>query len=123
MAIIAVLVGHAVFRALTAVLPGTKRSVTAASAVAALLAVPAASLGFVACYLIGGTTDVPLGTVLSAMVGVHVLIGIGEAVITAATVASVLAVRPDLVHGARGLAPTPLVRPASREVDPAGHVR
>jgi hypothetical protein len=37
------------------------------------------------------------------MVGVHVLIGIGEALITAATVASVLAVRPDLVYGARGL--------------------
>ena len=38
------------------------------------------------------------------MVGVHVLIGIGEAVITALTVGAVIAVRPDLVHGARGLA-------------------
>ena len=36
-----------------------------------------------------------------AMVGVHVLIGIGEAVITGLTVAAVLAVRPDLVYGAR----------------------
>jgi cobalt/nickel transport system permease protein len=34
---------------------------------------------------------------------VHVLIGIGEALITAVTVSSVLAVRPDLVYGARGL--------------------
>ena len=40
----------------------------------------------------------------TAMVGVHVLIGIGEALITALTVSSVLAVRPDLVYGARGLA-------------------
>ena len=35
------------------------------------------------------------------MVGVHVLIGIGEAVITFLAVGSILAVRPDLVYGAR----------------------
>jgi cobalt/nickel transport system permease protein len=37
------------------------------------------------------------------MVGVHVLIGIGEAAITALTVGAVIAVRPDLVYGARDL--------------------
>ena len=51
---------------------------------------------------------IEVGTVAAAMGGVHVLIGIGEAVITALTVSSVLAVRPDLVYGARHLA-TPLV--------------
>jgi cobalt/nickel transport system permease protein len=35
------------------------------------------------------------------MVGVHVLIGIGEGAITAMTLAAVLATRPDLVHGAK----------------------
>ena len=45
-----------------------------------------------------------VGTVAAAMVGVHVLIGIGEGVITALTVGAVLAVRPDLVYGARDLA-------------------
>ncbi len=35
------------------------------------------------------------------MFGVHVVIGIGEALITALTVGSVLTVRPDLVHAAR----------------------
>ena len=125
MAIITVLVGYAVFKALVTVLPRTKPSVVAASAVAALLAVPAASLGFVAFYQVGGTTDVPLGTVLGAMVGVHLLIGIGEAIITAATVASVLAVRPDLVHGARGLQRTLIVKPmiSTRATDPAAGVR
>ena len=34
------------------------------------------------------------------MIGVHVVIGIGEGVITAMAIASVLAVRPDLVWGA-----------------------
>ena len=56
------------------------------------------------------STEVPLDTVLAAMVGVHVVIGIGEAVITAATIGSVLAVRPDLVYGARSLLPRPSLR-------------
>ncbi|MBI4942931.1 MAG: energy-coupling factor ABC transporter permease, partial [Actinobacteria bacterium] len=103
MSLITVLVGWAVFKALVAVLPRTRVSVVAASAVSAFLAVPAASLGFVGFYALGGTSDVPVPTVLAAMTGVHVLIGVGEALITGATVASVLAVRPDLVHGARHL--------------------
>ena len=35
------------------------------------------------------------------MVGWHVLIGVGEAVITGLAVGSIVAVRPDLVYGAR----------------------
>ncbi len=51
---------------------------------------------------------VPLATSLPAMLGVHTLIGIGEAVITAAAVSAVLASRPDLV----ALAPEELKQPA-----------
>jgi cobalt/nickel transport system permease protein len=40
---------------------------------------------------------VPLGTSLPAMLGVHALIGVGEAVITVTAVSAVLASRPDLV--------------------------
>lgn len=43
---------------------------------------------------------VPLRAVLPAMLGVHALIGIGEAVITVAAVSAVLAARPDLIAGA-----------------------
>jgi cobalt/nickel transport system permease protein len=71
--------------------------------VAALVSVPAAAVAFTVIYAIGGTTDVSIGKVATAMIGVHLLIGIGEAVITALTVGAVIAVRPDLVHGARGL--------------------
>jgi cobalt/nickel transport system permease protein len=42
---------------------------------------------------------VPLTTVLPAMLGVHSIIAIGEAVITVAAVSAVLATRPDLIHG------------------------
>lgn len=103
MGIVTVLVGYGLFRALVLVLPKTRPSVTAASFVAALVSVPASALAFIGLYSVGGVAEVPLGTVIGAMVGVHVLIGIGEALITAMTVSSVLAVRPDLVYGARGL--------------------
>ncbi|MEU5435514.1 energy-coupling factor ABC transporter permease [Streptomyces sp. NPDC020719] len=103
MAITTTVVAYAVFRGLVKVLPRKRRSITVASFVAALVSVPAAALCFTAIYALGGTTDVPISKVLTAMVGVHILIGIGEAAITALTVGAVIAVRPDLVHGARGL--------------------
>ncbi|MFI1470677.1 energy-coupling factor ABC transporter permease [Streptomyces wuyuanensis] len=103
MGVVTVVVAYTLFRALVRVLPKKRRSVTVATFIAALVSVPASAVAFTLLYAIGGTTDVPIGTVLGAMTGVHLLIGIGEAVITAATVGAVLAVRPDLVHGARGL--------------------
>ncbi|WP_405830473.1 MULTISPECIES: energy-coupling factor ABC transporter permease [unclassified Streptomyces] len=103
MGVVTVVVAYAIFRGLLGILPPTRRSVTVAAFAGALLSVPAAAAAFTAIYAIGGTTDVAIGKVFTAMVGVHVLIGIGEAAITAATVGAVIAVRPDLVHGARGL--------------------
>jgi cobalt/nickel transport system permease protein len=106
LAFISVAAGYGIFRLLVLMLPKRSSSVTAATAVAAGCSVPVAALGFVAIYAAGGTTAVPLGAVTAAMVGVHLLIGVGEGVITALTVASVLAVRPDLVRGARHLVRT-----------------
>ncbi|MEV3909629.1 energy-coupling factor ABC transporter permease [Streptomyces canus] len=103
MAVVTTVVAYAVFRGLVKVLPRKRGSITAASFVAAVLSVPAAAVAFTLIYAVGGTTDVSLGKVATAMIGVHVLIGIGEAVITALTVGAVVAVRPDLVYGARGL--------------------
>jgi cobalt/nickel transport system permease protein len=80
------------------VLPRTRRAFLASTGVAAWLAVVA---GAVACsFELATSGTVPLGTVLPAMLGVHVLIGIGEAVVTVAAVSAVLAARPDLVTGA-----------------------
>ncbi|MFH8490558.1 energy-coupling factor ABC transporter permease [Streptomyces longisporoflavus] len=103
MAIVTTVVAYLTFRGLVKVLPRSRRSITASSFVAALLSVPAAAVAFTFLYALGGTTDVSIGKVATAMVGVHVLIGIGEAAITALTVGAVIAVRPDLVYGARGL--------------------
>lgn len=103
MAIVTTVVAYAVFRGLVKVLPRGRRSITAAAFVSALLSVPAAAIAFTLLYALGGTTDVSIDKVATAMVGVHILIGIGEAAITALTVGAVIAVRPDLVYGARGL--------------------
>jgi cobalt/nickel transport system permease protein len=105
MAIVAGMGGYAVFAAIRRVLPKTKAAVVGASAVAAFLSVPMAAIAFVVEYALGGVGNVSLGAVLAAMVGVHALIGIGEAVITALAVSAVIAVRPDLVYGARDLQP------------------
>ncbi|MGC0340106.1 energy-coupling factor ABC transporter permease [Streptomyces sp. SLBN-8D4] len=103
MAVVTTVVAYAVFRGLVKVLPRRRGSITAAAFVAAVLSVPAAAVAFTLIYAVGGTTDVSIGKVATAMIGVHVLIGIGEAAITALTVGAVVAVRPDLVYGARGL--------------------
>ncbi|MBB6078058.1 energy-coupling factor ABC transporter permease [Streptomyces paradoxus] len=120
MAIVTTVVAYALFRGLVKVLPRTRRSVTAAAFVAALVSVPAAALAFTLMYAVGGTTDVSIGKVATAMVGVHVLIGIGEAVITALTVGAVIAVRPDLVYGARGLTQKLKLRVNGELVDAPG---
>ena len=114
MALVTVLVAYPLFRLISAVLPRRRSSLVAASFVAALVSVPVASLAFVLWYALGGTTEIPVPTVAGAMVGVHTIVGIGEALITAATVSAVLAVRPDLVYGARGRLPVLELRDAPR---------
>jgi cobalt/nickel transport system permease protein len=107
MGIVTVLVGWAVFRVVTGLARG-KGGITLAAFLAALVSVPAAALVFTLLFWIGGTAPIEVSSVAVAMGGVHLLIGIGEGLITAVTVGAVLAVRPDLVYGARGLA-RPLV--------------
>lgn len=101
--LVPVVVGYATVRSALFVLPRSAASVPLAAGLGGFVSVPAAALVFVGAYAVGGTGDVPLGTVLAAMVGVHLLIGVGEGLITAATVGAVLASRPDLVFAARGL--------------------
>ncbi|MCF6472809.1 cobalt ABC transporter permease [Nonomuraea sp. MG754425] len=109
MGIVTVVVGWGVFRLVTTV---TRGKVTVAAFLAALISVPAAALVFTLLFWIGGTAPIEVGTVAAAMGGVHLLIGVGEGLITAVTVGAVLAVRPDLVYGARGLTKPLVLRDA-----------
>ena len=101
--IVTVAVGWAVFVVLRRVLPKRVGMVAPAAAVGALVSVPAAALVFTALFSVGGNVPVDLDAVLVAMLGWHTVIGLGEAVVTGLVVASVVAARPDLVHGARPL--------------------
>jgi cobalt/nickel transport system permease protein len=105
MGIVTVIVGTLVFAGLMKLLPKTKSSIVAASAIAAFLSVPASAAAWVFEYALGGTATYELQTVFISVVGVHLLIGIGEAIITALTIAAILATRADLVEGARKFLP------------------
>ncbi len=103
MALVPTVVGYGLFMAIRWALPASRRAILVATAVGSLMSVVAASLAFCVEYALGGNGVASFTTVASAMVGVHVLIGLGEAVITTLTVSLVLASRPDLVQGARDL--------------------
>jgi cobalt/nickel transport system permease protein len=100
MAIVGSFGGYLFFLGLRRILPRTIAGLSAAAGAAAALSVVAASLAFTLEYALGGAGGADISTVATAMVTVHALIGIGEALITGATVGMVLRVRPDLVYGA-----------------------
>jgi cobalt/nickel transport system permease protein len=103
MAIVPAFGGWAIFWLVRRYLPKNAGGVIGATAIASGLTVVLASIAFSIEWLFGATAPVPFDTVFGAMVGVHTLIGIGEAVLSSMVVAAVLAARPDLVAGARDL--------------------
>lgn len=103
LAIIPAYGGYAVFRLFRRVLPRSRPGIVAATGLAGGVSVVLAAMAFSIEWLFGATAPVPFDTVFSAMVGVHVFIGIGEGIISALAVGAVLASRPDLVYGARDL--------------------
>jgi cobalamin biosynthesis protein CbiM len=112
MAIIGVWAGYGAFLLLQKILPSSKFSTTLSAGLAGLLSVPAAAAGFVLQYAIGANATFSVTAVLTAMVSTHVLIGIGEALITAFAVGAVLASRSDLVYGYKGEKQTLEIRSA-----------
>jgi cobalamin biosynthesis protein CbiM len=99
MSVLAVWAAYFISVGLKRVLPKTKTSLIVASAIAALISVPVSAFGFWVQYAIGGNGTFPLETVLTAMISTHILIGIGEAIITVLTISAIMASRSDLVFG------------------------
>lgn len=104
MALISVFAGYGVAIALRRVALRGRGGLVATAFVSALVGTVCASIGFVLEYAIGGAAGASVGTVFALMIGLHALIGIGEGIITAATVGAVAAIRPDLVYFLRGTA-------------------
>jgi len=96
LAVVGTLVGWGVARAAQGALGrrAGDRAVAWSAAAGALASVPVAAAVFAGLFTVGGTVAVPTGALVSRMVGVHALIGVGEAAITAGVVALVHAVAP-----------------------------
>jgi cobalt/nickel transport system permease protein len=104
MGVIGTMGGYAIYMSLCRVLGGEERGRLPAAAVAAWSAV---MLGAVATSLeLAASGTSPLLVVLPAMVGVHLFIGVGEAVITVGALALIKGARPDLLR-LRDAMPTP----------------
>jgi cobalamin biosynthesis protein CbiM len=99
LSVIAVLVSFLVFKLMVKLLPKAKSAIPLAAGIAAFVSVPISASAFTLQYAIGGNGTAPVETVFIAMLTTHLLIGIGEAVITMLTVSAILASRSDLVYG------------------------
>jgi cobalt/nickel transport system permease protein len=104
MALIGTVAGFLIALALKPLAARGRPGLLGVAFVAALFNTVIASLGFVLEFALGGDAAFSVGGVAGTIVGVHLLIGMGEGVITALTVAAVAAVRPDLVYLLRGTA-------------------
>lgn len=102
--IVPAFVGYGLYWALRSVLR-SRRAIPAAAGIAAGVSVPVSAAVFAVLFAIGGAAELPTATLLSAMVGTHVLIGVGEGLITGGAIAYVLSVRADLIAGAAPGAP------------------
>jgi len=94
MGIVGTLGGYAVYRGVAAVLGGEERGRLPAAAIAAWVSVVAGALSM--ALQLGASGVTPLELALPAMLGVHALIGIGEALITVAALAFIGVTRADL---------------------------
>lgn len=94
MAVVGTLVGWAVTRGVLRATRG--RGAAAAAGAGALVSVPVSAAVFAGLFAVGGTVPVPVGELVGQMLGVHLLVGLGEALITAGVVGLVLAVAPGV---------------------------
>lgn len=88
--------GYAIYRALTRLRMGERAAVAAASWLSVMLGAAAASVE------LGLSGTIPFRVVLPAMLGVHALIGIGEALITLGALVLVRRARPELLKVVSG---------------------
>jgi cobalt/nickel transport system permease protein len=100
MALIGAVGGYLIYRALFRLGGSQPSTVPLFAGLGAFLSVPLAAMGFVVEFALGGTVEsVSIGSVFWAMLGTHILIGIGEGLITFLVVGAVMRSRPDLVYG------------------------
>jgi len=97
MAVIGVWVGWILTQTLQRLLGGSRGRLPLAAGIAAGISVVVAAI---ACAIeLGLSGTAPIAIALPAMAGVHILIGVGEGLITGGVLAYLIAARPDLLPG------------------------
>ncbi|HEX6127777.1 MAG TPA: energy-coupling factor ABC transporter permease [Candidatus Limnocylindria bacterium] len=102
MGIVGTLGGYAVYRAVAGLLGGEARGRYPAAGIAAWLAVMGGALAITLQLAASGATD--LAVALPVILGLHALIGLGEAAITVAAIAFIANVRGELLDLRPGVA-------------------
>ncbi|MBD2432805.1 MULTISPECIES: energy-coupling factor ABC transporter permease [Fischerella] len=97
MAVVGVWVGWSLTQTLQRLFGGYRSRLPLAAGIAAAVSVVMAAIACAIELAISGTA--PLAIVLPAMTGIHILIGIGEGLITGGVLAYLATVRPDLLPG------------------------
>jgi cobalt/nickel transport system permease protein len=96
MGVVGTLGGFYVYRALARILGGEDKARVPAAGIAAWVSVVVGATSMAVQLAVSGTT--PIAIALPAMTGVHVLIGVGEAVITMAALGFIAVTRADLLR-------------------------
>ena len=94
---VGVWVGWLLTQTLHRLFGGSKSRLPLAAGIAAAISVPVAAIFAALELAISGTAN--FGVVLPAMAGVHILIGIGEGLITGGVLTYLVKARPDLLPG------------------------
>lgn len=110
MSVVGAVGGYYLFRAVASVLPRTKGAFLGAAGFTAWATLIVASAVCATYLVLNGLTPATYG----ALVGLHALIGLGEAAITVAVVAAVVETRPDLIATADLLPGTQRMRSRGR---------
>jgi cobalt/nickel transport system permease protein len=97
MAVVGVWVGWVLTQTLQRLLGGSKGRLPLAAGIAAGVSVVVAAVACAIQLALSGTA--PVAIVLAAMAGVHILIGIGEGIITGGVLTYLATARPDLLPG------------------------
>ncbi|MEM7579974.1 MAG: energy-coupling factor ABC transporter permease [Mastigocoleus sp.] len=97
MGVIGVLVGWILTQTLQKLFGSRRSRLPLSAGIAAAFSVVVAAIFAAIELAISGTA--PLGTILPAMTGVHILIGVGEGLITGGVIAYLVKARPDLIVG------------------------
>lgn len=100
MGVVACAAAYASFALLIKLLPSSRGWAIFTSALSAWISVTVSSAALAVELAVSGVS--PLGAAFPAIVGVHAVIGVGEALLTASALSVILAARPDMARGIPG---------------------